>query len=98
MEKQIDAKEFRSMKDIDTRNRVIEKALELGACMVGITTVALIKKSPSHLIYGKLDEYKGVGTRHPDETELKKRVKYCRRCETTCPVGKPEKECELTIY
>ena len=57
------------MKDMDIRNRTIEKALAFGACMVGITTVALIKKSPSHLIYGKLDEYKGVGTRHPDETE-----------------------------
>ena len=51
------------MRDIDTRNRIIEKALELGACRAGITDVEPLRESPSHKIYGKLDEYRGVGTR-----------------------------------
>jgi len=51
------------MRDIDTRNRVIEKAIRFGACLVGVTDVELLRKSPSHMIYGKLDEYRGVGTK-----------------------------------
>ena len=60
------------MKDMDIRNRITEKALAFGACMVGITTVALLRKSPSHLIYWKLGEFKGVGTKPFGETEPEK--------------------------
>ncbi len=43
--------------------RIIEKAKECGACLVGIADVKALKTSPSHFIYEKLDEYKGVGTK-----------------------------------
>lgn len=55
------------MKDLDTRKSVIEKALDFGACLAGIADVADLRKSPSHVIYGKLDAYSGVGTRPSDD-------------------------------
>ena len=51
----------------EINDQIIEKAKELGACLAGIASVEALKKSPSHLIYGKLDGYKGVGTRESDK-------------------------------
>lgn len=51
------------MKGVDIRKRVIEKAMDYGACLAGIADVAHLRKSPSHMIYGRLDDYSGVGTR-----------------------------------
>jgi epoxyqueuosine reductase len=47
-------------------DKIIEKAKEFGACLAGIASVEALKNSPSHYIYGKLDEYKGVGTKETD--------------------------------
>jgi len=44
-------------------SQIVKKAVEFGACLAGIADVEALKKSPSHLIYGKLDEYKGVGNK-----------------------------------
>jgi len=44
-------------------SQIIEKAKEFGASLAGITNVEALKKSPSHLMYGKLDEYKTVGNK-----------------------------------
>jgi epoxyqueuosine reductase len=41
--------------------QIIQKAIELGACLAGIADVDALKESPSHVIYGKLDEFTGVG-------------------------------------
>ena len=60
------------MRDMDTRNRIIEKALDLGACLVGITDVEPLRESPSHKIHGKLDEYRGVGTRPANNMDIGK--------------------------
>jgi epoxyqueuosine reductase len=46
----------------DLANLIIEKALEFGANLAGIANVQELKHSPSHDIYGKLSDYKGVGT------------------------------------
>lgn len=43
--------------------QLLEKALKLGADLAGIAGVEALKNSPSHLIYGKLDHYAGVGSR-----------------------------------
>ena len=43
--------------------QIVEKAKEFGACLAGIASVEDLKESPSHIIYGKLEEYEGVGTR-----------------------------------
>jgi len=51
----------------EINDQIIEKAKEFGACLAGIASVEALKKSPSHLIYGKLDGYKGVGTRESDK-------------------------------
>jgi epoxyqueuosine reductase len=47
--------------------QIIQKAKELGACLAGIASVENLKKSPSHVISGKLDDYKGVGTNESDK-------------------------------
>jgi epoxyqueuosine reductase len=44
-------------------DEIIKKAKEYGACLAGIADVEAVKKSPSHLIYRKLDDYKSVGAK-----------------------------------
>lgn len=48
--------------------QIIEKAKEFGSSLAGIASVEALKKSPSHLLYGKLGEYKTVGNK---EGEIK---------------------------
>lgn len=43
--------------------QILEMALEIGADVAGIASVDALKNSPSHMVYGKLDHYRGVGTR-----------------------------------
>ena len=43
--------------------QIVEKAKEFGACLAGIASVEGLKESPSHIIYVKLEEYEGVGTK-----------------------------------
>jgi len=45
----------------DITSQIIEKTKEFGASLAGIADVEAVKNSPSHLIYGKLDEYTTVG-------------------------------------
>jgi epoxyqueuosine reductase len=45
----------------DITSEIIEKAKEFGANLIGIADVEAVRNSPSHLIYGKLGEYKTVG-------------------------------------
>ena len=52
----------------DITSQIVEKAIEFGAPLAGIANVEALKKSPSHFIYGKLDEYKTVGNIETGET------------------------------
>jgi len=61
------------------KNRIIEKAQKLGACLAGIINVEILKESPSHEI-------------SEDDGKYRNLVKHCRRCETTCPVGAAEQK------
>ncbi len=45
------------------KEQIIDKAKEFGACAAGISDVEAIKKSPSHVIYEKIGEYKTVGNK-----------------------------------
>ena len=47
----------------DLSIQIINKAREFGASLAGIANVAELKKSPSHLISGKMAEFGGVGTK-----------------------------------
>ena len=47
--------------------QIVEKAKEFGACLAGIANVEDLKKSPSHIIYGKLEKHEGVGTKKTDK-------------------------------
>jgi epoxyqueuosine reductase len=47
---------------------IVKKAKEFGAFLAGIANVEAVKNSPSHLIYGKLGEYKTVGNIRRGET------------------------------
>ena len=52
----------------DITSHIVEKATELGASLAGIADVEALKNSPSHILYGKLDEYKTVGNNKTGET------------------------------
>ena len=52
----------------DITSQIVEKATEFGASLAGIADVEEVKNSPSHLVYGKLDEYKTVGNKTIGET------------------------------
>jgi epoxyqueuosine reductase len=54
----------------DITSQIVEKATEFGASLTGIADVEEVKNSPSHFIYGKLDEYKTVGNIETGETNL----------------------------
>ena len=44
-------------------DQIINKAKSLGASLAGIASVELLKKSPSHDIYNKMEPNQGVGSR-----------------------------------
>ncbi len=44
-------------------HQLLEKAKEFGASSAGIASVEDLKKSPSHLIYGRIGDYETVGNR-----------------------------------
>jgi epoxyqueuosine reductase len=43
--------------------QILEKALEFGADSTGVTSLEALRKSPSHLIYGNLNQYQGIGSK-----------------------------------
>jgi epoxyqueuosine reductase len=47
----------------DVSNKIITKARSLGASLAGIASVELLKTSPSHDIYPKIEPNRGVGSR-----------------------------------
>ena len=47
----------------DISARIIDQAKKMGASVAGIANVYALKKSPSHFVFGKLERYKGVGTK-----------------------------------
>ena len=55
------------MRNNNIHKHILQKAKEFGACLAGIAKVEKLKKSPSHLIYGKLGEYNTVGNKTPEE-------------------------------
>ena len=44
-------------------NRIVEKAISLGASLAGVASVAALKQSPSHVLAPKMAQNNGVGTR-----------------------------------
>jgi len=44
-------------------DEIVEKAKEFGACLAGIADVSELRRSPSHVIYSKLDSFRGIGTK-----------------------------------
>ena len=55
------------MRNNNIHKHILQKAKEFGACLAGIAKVEKLKKSPSHLIYGKLGKYNTVGNKPPQE-------------------------------
>ena len=47
----------------DINSRIVDQAKKMGATVAGIANVDALKKSPSHFVFGKLERYKGVGTK-----------------------------------
>jgi len=80
----------------DITPHIVEKAKEFGASLAGIAHVEEVKKSPSHLIYGKLGEYKTVGNIKTGETNLVEVVwPEDAKSVIVIAVVHPEKEPEL---
>jgi epoxyqueuosine reductase len=80
----------------DITSHIVEKAKEFGASLAGIADVEAVKNSPSHLLYGKLDEYKTVenietGEIRPGEIVWPENAKSV----IVIAVVHPEKEPEL---
>jgi epoxyqueuosine reductase len=77
-----------------TSSQVIEKAKEFGASLAGIANVKALKRSPSHLIYGKLDEYRAIGSKEgnlkPGEIAWPEDVKSAIVIAVWHPEEKPE--------
>jgi len=75
-------------------SEIIEKAKEFGASLAGIADVAALKKSPSHLIYGKLDQYRTVGSKEgklkPGEISSPENAKSAIVIAVWHPEEKPE--------
>ena len=80
----------------DITSHIVEKATEFGASLAGIANVEAVKTSPSHFIYGKLDEYKTVGNIETGETNLGE-VVWPENAKSliVIAVRHPEKEPEL---
>ncbi len=55
---------------METGRQIISIAISNGATLAGIASVKALKKSPSHLIYTQLGDYKGVGTIKDDDKLL----------------------------
>jgi len=80
----------------DITSQIIEKSKEFGASLAGIADVEEVKNSPSHFIYGKLDEYTTVGNIEtgeiwPDEIVWSENAKSV----IVIAVVHPEREPEL---
>jgi epoxyqueuosine reductase len=80
----------------DITSQIVEKATEFGASLTGIADVEEVKNSPSHFIYGKLDEYKTVGNIETGETNLGE-VVWPENAKSVIVIAvvHPEKEPEL---
>jgi len=80
----------------DITSHIVEKATEFGASLAGIANVEALKNSPSHLLYGKLDEYKTVGNIETGETNLGE-VVWPENAKSVIVIAvlHPEKEPEL---
>ena len=50
----------------DLSNKIINKALEFGACLAGIANVSELKASPSHRLSDKIPEFLNTGTKQVD--------------------------------
>ena len=75
-------------------SQILEKAKEFGACLAGIASVEVLKQSPSHFVYGKLDEHKTVGNKEgklkPGEIAWPENAKSAIVIAVWHPKGKPE--------
>lgn len=80
----------------DITSQIVEKAIEFGAPLAGIANVEALKKSPSHFIYGKFDEYKTVGNIETGETNPWE-VVWPKNAKSVIVIAvlHPEKEPEL---
>jgi epoxyqueuosine reductase len=79
-------------------SQIIEKAKGFGACLAGIANVEVLKESPSHYLYSKIEQIKGIGSREfakgvkPGEVEWPENAKSAIIIAVEHPEEKPELE------
>jgi epoxyqueuosine reductase len=75
-------------------SQIIKKAKEFGATLAGIANVEALKKSPSHLVYGELEQYRTVGRKEgklkPGEIAWPENIKSAIVIAVWHPEEKPE--------
>ncbi len=78
----------------EIKDHIIEKAGEFGACSAGIAAVDTLKKSPSHIVYGKIGDYQTVGNREgqirPGEVSWPQNARSAIIVAVAHPEHKPE--------
>ncbi len=78
----------------EINDMIIAKAKEFGGCLAGIVSVEALKKSPSHLIYGKIGDYETVGNKkgqiQPGEIAWPENAKSAIITAVEHPEEKPE--------
>ena len=76
--------------------QIIDKAKGFGACLAGIANVEVLKESPSHYLYSRIEQIKGVGSREfaegvkPGEVEWPENAKSAIIIAVEHPEEKPE--------
>jgi epoxyqueuosine reductase len=73
-------------------DQIISKARSLGASLAGIASVDLLKKSPSHDIYTKIEPNQGVGSRDFVEGIQPGKVAWPSRAKSALVVALAHKE------
>ena len=77
--------------------RIIRAALNNGASLAGIANVQALRKSPSHLLYTKMGDYRGIGTLNTDHTTEKKLFNWPDSARSILVIGlsHPQSQTEL---
>ena len=72
--------------------QIINMAISLGASLAGIANLDLLKKSPSHDIYTKIEPNKGVGSRDFEEGVEPGVIKWPPNAKTALVIALAHKE------
>ena len=77
--------------------QILDRARSLGASLAGIASVELLKKSPSHDIYKKIEPNQGVGSRDFAEGDKPGEVAWPPNARSALVIALAHKEVDLQL-